>query len=79
MTLLILYIIGVIVSFALIFFSETKDKESVSMSELLLFLAISLGSWVMVCIWLVEEYKIFKRIENALTEIKIPLKRKVQK
>jgi len=77
--LIVLYIVGCIITFLTIFYTETKDKDEIILSELLLFLIVSIGSWAFLAFWLIDEYKIFKKIGKKLNETKIPLKRKVQK
>lgn len=50
MTFLIIYIIGVIVSIAINIYAYYKDNEDITLGDMIMFIGMSIFSWIIVLI-----------------------------
>lgn len=61
---LIVYSIGVIISFFLILVDESKYRNNIKLNELFEYLFLSFLSWIYVILYVVIELKIFEKIKE---------------
>ena len=61
---LIVYSIGVIISFFLILVDESKYRNNIKLNELFEYLFLSFSSWIYVILYVVIELKIFEKIKE---------------
>jgi ABC-type methionine transport system permease subunit len=61
---LIVYLIGIVISFFLILVDESKYRNNIKLNELFEYLFLSFSSWIYVILYVVIELKIFEKIKE---------------